>query len=463
MRKTRARSLPVMLLTLILFVGVGWFMVQLVIHSSEWAGMPQNEHTLNRSLSDDGAGTIRDRNGVVLAHSEGGKRLYNEDESVRCACLHIIGETDNYISNSVQNLYHDELTGMSGYNFITGFGLPEGLKPDKDITLTIDSKVQKAAYEAMGDRNGAVVIFNYKTGDILCMVSTRSYDPMNKPDDIEKNEKYKGVYLNRAISASYPPGSTFKLITAAAALENISGSADRTYFCTGSDVIGGGRVTCYDLNGSGEVNMKTALMHSCNCYFAQLSLELGSEKMTAQAEKCGFNKTISFDRFETVKSSFDMNGAADNDLAWAGVGQYRVLESPMNMAVVSSAIANNGTPVIPHLIAVCRGENVGELKYGDRMMEQSTAEELTEMMSYTVNEFYGRNVFSEGLDVCAKTGTAEVGDGIEPHGWITGFVRNEQMPVAFAVVVENGSSGYGAAVPVARAALGALMESQAQQ
>lgn len=454
MKKTRTRSVMVLIMTLAFFAGLAYFITNLTIHASEWSSMPQNEH-LSDSNGLEHSGKIYDVNGTVLAQSIDGKRVYNEDEKIRKACLHVVGDDTINISTAIQTVYRSEL---SGYSFIFGLGLPSSISSGRDITLTIDSEVQKAAYEALGSNKGAVVVYNYKTGEIVCMVSTPTYDPQNKPSDIDTNDAYEGAYINRVLSASYPPGSTFKLVTAATALENIENVEDRTYYCTGSDMIGGKKITCYEV--SGEVDFKEALAQSCNTYFGHLAVDLGKDKMTKQAEKMGFNSYIGFDNIETVKSTYNVSKADDGDLAWSGVGQYTVLETPINMAMISAAIANEGTPITPHIV-----KNISlpfGIKSSDRssstgsqMMSAKAAQKLYDMMDYTVKSNYGKSSFSDNLDVCAKTGTAEVGNDKGAHAWVTGFTKDNDCPLAFSVIVENGNSGFSVAIPVASRVLNA--------
>ncbi len=453
MRKTRTRALPVLILTIAFFAGLAYFVFNLSVHSAEWASMPINGH-LSDTDGLENAGMILDRNGVVLAQSENGQRIYHEDYDIRCACLPVVGDNSVNNATAVQTVYRSDL---SGYNFVFGLGLPEMFKSGKNITLTIDSSIQKAAYEALGNNKGAAVLFNYQTGEILCMASTPTYDPENKPEDIETNKNYDGAYINRVLSAAYPPGSTFKLVTAAAALENIKDVEKREYDCTGSDVIGGKPVNCFEVNG--HVDFKDALMTSCNGYFAHLAVDLGKKEMTSQADSMGFNHTWKIDGIETAKSTYDVAKANENDLAWSGVGQYTVLETPINMAIRSAAIAGGGTAVKPILIknlsasfGIAAPDR--ESQKTKAMMDAGTAKKLAEFMDYTVDNYYGNGNFCDSFNVCAKTGTAEVSDGGgDAHGWVTGFTTDEDCPLAFAVVVEHGNSGFGAAVPVASAML----------
>ena len=329
--------------------------------------------------------------------------------------------------------------------------MPKNLRKGNDITLTIDVNLQKAAYEALGDRKGAVFFYNYITGEVVCMVSTPAYDPENIPPNMKEDEAYDGVYINRVFSGLYSPGSTFKLITAAAGLENIKDVEKVVYHCTGHDEIGGENINCEF--AMGNVDLTGAIVYSCNCYFGHLASDLGRFAMTRQAEKMGFNKNITFDGFESAKSVYSVFDLNENEFAWSGVGQANVLETPVNVAMISAAIANGGTPINPHIVSgISNSDYEPPQTFGDNMMSPQTADKIASMMDSAVYLNYGKGRFSSNLDVCAKTGTAEVADG-EPHAWITGFCKNEECPLAFAVVIENGGSGYSEAIPVAAAVL----------
>ncbi|MDE7389327.1 MAG: penicillin-binding protein [Lachnospiraceae bacterium] len=454
MKKSLIRSVMIWFIAYAFFIGLGYFTVRLIIHSSEWAQMPMNAHISVTGLAQ--AGIIYDRNGNVLAQSIDGDRVYSDDYSTRLAMLHSVGDDSTNISTAVQSMYR---TGLTGYNFILGLGLPESFKSSSDITLTLDSNACAAAYNAMVSRgyNGACVVYNYKTGEIICKVSTPAYDPYAPPEIIEGDDTYEGVYLDNVISSTYPPGSTFKIITTAAALDNINNAEERYLYCEGSKIIGGQVVTCVEPHG--EINLKQAMAESCNIYFAELAVELGADKMTEYAEMFGCNKTFTVDDNTLAVSKYDVSEADTTALAWSGVGQYTDMVNPMHMAMICSAIANGGTPTEPYMIeSVTSFLNYKDLvsnstkgKRGERMMSSTTADKLSEIMRYTVSDHYGDSMF-EGLAVAAKTGTAETGTGAE-DGWIVGFVTEEDCPLAFAVCVEHGGFGYSSAGPVANAAL----------
>lgn len=452
----KKRSNIILILTIAFFAGLLYHTVNIFLNADDWVLKAENWH-LTAAGNLDYAGTIYDCKGEVLAYSSGGDRYYNDDEEIRKACFHVVGDDSTVnLTNSVQNIYRAELIG---YNFLFSFGMPKNLRKGKDLTLTIDANVQKAAYEAMGDRRGAVFFYNYKTGAVLCMVSTPVYDPENVPskEEIDTDERYSGVYLNRVVSGRYAPGSTFKLITAAAGLENIPDVDKVIYKCKGHDEIGGENINCeFPME---DVDMTGAIIYSCNCYFGHLAVDLGGFAMTKQVERMGFNQSIRFDGFESVKSIYDASELTENELAWSGVGQANVLETPLNVAMISAAIANGGTPVMPYIVqGISDSDFEHETVMGNEMMSEETAKKIAAMMDSAVEQNYQKWRFSNTFDVCAKTGTAEVGDGL-PHAWITGFCKDEECPLAFAVVVENGGSGYDNAIPVAAAVLNAAEQS----
>lgn len=455
MKRTLNRSILTLLLAISFVLGILLLTFRLVTQASSWVQQPFNGHT-SGSEGLARAGKILDRNGEVLAQTVDGKRLYNDDYSTRCSLLHVVGDNSLNISTAVQSVYRTDLTG---YSLVWGLGVPDSLKQSRDINLTVDAKTCKAAYEALNGRKGACIVYNYKTGEIICSVSNLSYDPADPPKITEDNEEqYEGVYLNHVMSSSYSPGSIFKIVTSAAAMENIKDLDNKVFHCDGAKDIGGDEITC--LSKHGDISFYNAMAYSCNIAYAEMAVEIGKEKMTETATSMGFNKSFRVDKSPTAKTSYDVKNANKNQLAWSGVGQYTVLANPMQMAITCGAIANEGVPVQPYVtdqkspIFETIGKEIGidTSKDFDRMLSAETANGLKDLMRYTVSDYYGDGFF-EGLTVCAKTGTAEVGKDKEPNAWIVGFSLEEQAPLAFAVVVENGGYGISAAGPVAVTAL----------
>ena len=450
MKKIGSRSVMILILTLAFFAGLVYHTVNLTLHTKEWVASPMNRHLPEHDQLEY-AGKIIDRNGVILAQSINEKRYYNEDEETRMACLHIVGDNSVNIATAIQTVYRSSLTSFEfNGDFLFGLGLPTMMDNKNeidiignDVTLTIDSRIQKAALKALGSYKGAVFIYNYKTGEIICMVSTPTYDPQNVPYDIETNDKYDGAYLNRALSASYPPGSTFKIVTAAAAVSEIPDISKSAFDCRGTDTIGGKPVTCFQHTPHGHIDLTEALAKSCNIFFAKLSVALGKDKMTSYAEQMGFNHDITFDGIVTADSVYKVDDASENELAWSGVGQYTVLETPVNMAMISAAVANGGTPVMPYFIQSMGPITKNTTTLGTPMMEKSVADQLRDMMEYTASTYNLNDTFR----VCGKTGTAEISDnGDVAHAWFTGFLLSEDCPYAFSIILEQAENGSSEAV-----------------
>ena len=445
MKTTGRRSLILYILGAAFLFGLGVFLYGFATQGGMWAVQPFNKYITTGVSSQ---GKILDRNGTVLAESKNGKRVYSSDETTRRAMLHAVGDTTGYISTGVQYNYRAEL---SGYNGIMGLVTPNGKAGGDDITLTLDSSLCRLAKKELGSRNGAVAVYNYKTGEMLCMVSTPDFDPENVPSDINTNSKYKGAYLNKVMSAQYTPGSIFKVVTAAAAIENFSDIDSRTWDCSGSITVNGNKIT--DIKAYGRLHFKDALAKSSNVAFAEMAMELGTEKMTAEANAMGFNSSFSLDGINASKSVYNVDGAEKNELGWSGVGQYTDLASPYHMLVLMGAVANGGTPVMPYII-----KNIttpygtalksGAAQAGSRLVKAETAERLQRYMRYNVTNAYGDGLFP-GLNVCAKTGTAEVGGGKKPNCWMVGYSLNTDTPLAFAVVVEEQSYSIRSAGKVA--------------
>ena len=345
---------------------------------------------------------------------------------------------------------------LSGYNFLTGADNPFG--QGNDLYLTLDARLNYEAYQALGGRRGAVGVYNYETGEILCMVSTPAFDPADPPDIQDGDERYEGVYVNRFLSSTFTPGSVFKTVTLTAAIENLPDLFGRTFTCTGSTVVGGETITCPSAHGTMDIG--GAFANSCNGVFAQLAAELGADTMTKYVEQAGLLSRYSVDGIQTAQGSYDLTGATQGQLGWSGVGQYNDLANPCAMMVWMGAVANGGKAAVPRLIQeVDGGLPQISLPFGKEtgtLIQSDTARTLVDMMAQNVVQTYGSGRFPN-MDICAKSGTAEVGGDKRPNAWFVGFLRNEDAPYAFAVVVEEGGSGAGAAGNVAAQVLNALV------
>jgi penicillin-binding protein A len=350
------------------------------------------------------------------------------------------------------------------------------------IELTIDPKAQAAADKALGDNKGAVVAIDPKTGAILAMVSHPSYDPnplsshdlgkASKAWQTLSNDKDKS-YLNRTINGVYPPGSTFKVITAAAALENgivtdanssVPGPAELDLPLTSTNLPNEDGRAC----GPGD---KTTLVHaleiSCNTAFGSLGLELGGEKIRAQAAKFGFGDALQIPMRVSVSSvPADLNAPQS---AQAAIGQYDVRTTPLQMAMVAAGIANQGRVMTPYLIDSVRSANLDIIESTPDPVELSqatseqTASTLTTMMVSVVDHGSGARAQIDGVEVAGKTGTAQHDPGKPPHAWFISFAPATDAKIAVAVVVEDGGvtgseiGGGRVAAPIARQVMEAVL------
>lgn len=460
MKMTSRRSFILMLLVGAVVVGLVVLSVKFALYGETWVMMRANEH-LTQNGSFIAAGNVVDRNGEILAYTENEKRCYNESERIRRSTLHIVGDTEGYISSGIQTAYKNDLVG---YNRFTGMYSLVKNGRGNDVVLTIDAQVSAIAYDELNGRNGIVAAYNYETGEVICSVSSPNYDIYNKPSDEEINSdtegKYDGIYINRLIDGMYTPGSTFKIITTTCAVENIPDIEEWSYECSGETVIGGVKVTCPRTHG--KMNFQQCLSNSCNCAFATLATELGADKLTATADEYGFGDQYDFGNQKTSASIFDLTDATDGDIAWAGVGQYTTLVNPYHMLTVLGSIANDGVAVLPYTVSEIitpDGETVGKTEMQSvSYIDSDTAQKVSELMRFVVTDNYGDENFSN-LSMCGKTGTAEVEDDKEPHSWFVGFSQNSACPVAIVVVVENGGWGSENAMPIASVVMNEIYKS----
>ncbi|HSK35346.1 MAG TPA: penicillin-binding protein 2 [Actinomycetota bacterium] len=344
--------------------------------------------------------------------------------------------------------------------------------PGGTLVLTLDQATQVAAERALGSRKGAVVALDPRTGAVLAMTTWPRYDPnelsSHNPEAIRRNwdrliNDENGPLLNRAAGALYPPGSTFKVVTAAAALENgVSMSQELPspdvfdVPQTSADIRNFGGSSC---GGGGSLTLTEALEISCNTTFAALGVELGSEKLAAEAEKFGFNQPSPY-QLPAATSSIP----AEQDVpatAQSAIGQRDVRVSPLQMATVAATIANGGRrmgPFAARQVVSDRGSVVKRFEGEDfgQVIPEQVAGDLRDMMLQVVESGTGVNAKIPGLEVAGKTGTAQHAEGRAPHAWFIGFTESGDRRIAVAVVVEEGGNvgseitGGRTAAPIAR-------------
>lgn len=434
MNRIAKRTWFALALAVALLAGMVTIAVRYMIESPDWVTFQNSPHVYSNGVMN--SGRIVDRSGTVVMDATSGKS-YAESASVRRSMLHLLGDREGNIAPFLLGEYGDELVGFDRLNGTYSTGEAVG-----ELKLTVSAEVQRTALAALDGRKGTVGVYNYKTGELLCAVSSPTYDPDDVPDIMGNPEAYDGVYVNRFLHAAYPPGSVFKLVTAGAALEYLNDIESRTFQCSGSVEIGGETVICNGVHGN--LDFEEALAVSCNVAFGQIAAELGADVLTEYAERVGVTRQLQFDGTKTKAGSFQLSDATTYEIAWAGIGQYTDQINPCQYLTYLGAIANGGEAAEPYLVAQVTYGNSEKYKASqrmtDRLLQEKTADRLAEMMHYAVQNVYGEWNFS-GLYAGAKSGTAEVGGEARANAVFAGFVQDADYPLAFIVIVENGGAG----------------------
>lgn len=452
MNRVTRRASAVLLLVFVLVGGLGFFIYEYFTKAEQWVVATGSPHIYNSSNI--GCGRVYDRSGTLLLDITE-SRTYASDETVRLSTLHWLGDRKGSISAPAIAYYAKEMTG---YNIMEGLYSYSG--DAGAAVLTLSSKVQAVALNAMAGRKGTVAVYNYKTGEILCAVTTPTYDPDNVPDiEGDTTGTYEGVYLNRFVQSAYIPGSIFKVVTTAAALDCVDDILDKTFTCTGAYEYGIDKVTCERAHG--KLNLKEALARSCNCSFAQIAALVGADNMEKYVERFGVVKPLKFDGVTTASGNYDLSKAAAVEVAWSAIGQYTDQINPCRYMTFMGAVAGGGKAALPHLVSHVSLE--GELTYeaeavmSERIMSAEVAETLQTFLRNNVVSIYGAEKFPD-MTVCGKSGTSELGGDQEPNAMFTGFVTDKEYPLAFIAVVENGGYGSSTCIPILSKILSACKE-----
>ena len=442
MKKVSGRAIFPLILAIVLLAGTVLLCVRYFAKADEWVTFSGSPHVYTGvNLY---GGVVTDRDGTLLLDSTDG-RTYSDDAATRTATMHLLGDRYGYIQAPLLGSFADDMIGFDKINGLYG---AEGT--EANAALTLSAAAQTAAYQALGNYHGTVGVYNYKTGEILCAVTSPSYDPDNMPDvDADTSGAYDGVYVNRFFQAAYTPGSIFKIVTLAAAIETVPDWENLTFTCEGKTIIGGQEIICEGVHGT--ITLKQALAHSCNVAFGELAGKVGTKALMEYAEKLGLTESFACDGIPVKAGTVDLKDADAGDLAWAGIGQYTDQVNALTFLRAMGRIAGGGTGAEPYLMAkITRGEKTAyeaKTETSSRALKAETAAKLTEYLRNNVATMYGDWQFG-GLNVCAKSGTAEH-EGETADAMFAGFCVDENCPLAFVVFVENGGSGSAVAAPIA--------------
>ena len=465
MKELRRNMRVVMVIIMVLFIGAGaWFGATVYTQGDTWASNVYNPR-LERTSSQ--RGDITDRDNVTLASTNAdGKREYLSNATARRALSQTVGDTAGMSGAGVESFYSATLLDLSTsltdrlseiFNSARHVG--------SSIRITVDAELQTniASLFPQG-YSGAVCITNYKTGEIIAMVSMPNYDPYSLGNSEE------GVtdtaYLNRCLQGLYTPGSIFKIITLASALDYDPNVVYQAFTCSGTWEYEGGSIVCMSgRTAHGDMDLQHAFSRSCNVAFGKLAYQLGETRLRQTAEAFGFNENFKFGDFVVYNSAFPDSMRNMNSLVWAGIGQGEVLVTPLHMAMISGAVANNGVMMQPYLvdrISTSLGQvtRQGQAKAYRQVMQPATAQTIAKYMYETVRSGTAGKAAISGYTVCGKTGSAETSNDKTKatNAWYTGFVYDDAHPYAISVVIEEGGSGGDMAASLAAKALALAIE-----
>lgn len=463
MKRMAIRAAMLYIFILAFLTGAVYLAFTFSKNADKWAMSRMNTH-LYKSGNLAVAGNITDRNGKMLASTTDGKRTYNDDKSIRTATMHIVGDSQGYISTGIQSSYGNSLVG---YNIVDGVYNLKKYGRGNDIELTIDAELNAAAYKALNGNHGTIGVMNYKTGELLCVVSAPSYDIADKPSqeiNSDTTGKWDGVYINKLFTGVYVPGSTFKIITTVSALQNIPDIESQKFRCKGYYEADGGKIICAGTHGN--INLKSALNDSCNSAFGQISIALGKDKLQKTVNDFGINENLYVDGIRCKAGNFEFKDTDDNlALGWAGIGQHTTVVNPLRMLTVAGAIANGGASPEVHIIKGITSPSGNKIqtlsqKNMNPYISSDIAKKTDELLRSDVVNNYGDRRFPN-LQMAGKTGTAEVSSekgGAAPHSWFVGYSQRSDLPLAIVVVCENAGSAAKKAIPVSNDVMQAALK-----
>ena len=453
-----------------------------VVKADSLANDPRNVRAVKRAFSDP-RGEILTADGTIVARSQPVDDQFERLRTYPTGPLfgHVSGFFSfNYGASGVEHVYNADLSGRRAEQQFRNIGdWLIGKEQAGDVVLSLSNAAQQAAREALGERKGSVVVLDPSTGEIVALWSFPSYDPspLSSHSPRAAKEAFDGYtkdgenpMLARAYRERYPPGSTFKVITAATAIETGTATVQTGYPSLRFLDL---PLTDKNLGNFGGSNcggtMAESFRRSCNTTFGQIGLDLG-ERLIDGMKAFGITEDVPFDLPES-RSAGPAPGTFEKrkpDFAYAGIGQGNVAVTPLQMATVAGAIANGGVLMAPHVVReirdtdgrVTRRSGPDEWK---RAVQPATAAAVAQMMIDVVQRGTGTAAAVPGHTVAGKTGTAETADGEPPHAWFIGFAPAEAPRYAIAVIVENGgdvgdeATGGRVAAPVAGKVLARLL------
>lgn len=425
----------------------------MVIQAEHYQNMPGNNHTLAKEAKSE-RGTISTYDGVVLAQSvKQDDSTYARTYPAGDLASHVVGYySQQYGTSGIEESYNETLKGQKNYaTWVDVFNSAAGIStPGNDVRLTLNSKIQQACQDALAGYNGACVAIDPQTGAVLGLASTPTYNAADFEAALAAGDDSSAL-LNRATQALYAPGSTFKIVTLGAALEEGVATEESVYESPSEMTIGNGPVRSFGGYAYGDISLKRAAEVSSNTVFGQVGVQVGPEALVSSAKKYGFNSEISFALPLAMSVMPDPSEMTEWEAAWAACGQpVGVHESPagpqatvLQMAMVGSAVANGGVIQTPYLVeSVSNADGANSFtatssRYG-QALSSTTANRVKDILEGVVNQGTGTAAAISGVQVAGKTGTAETGKA-KDDSWFVGMAPAENPSIVVAIVLEEAA------------------------
>ncbi len=443
----------VSVLSVFLFITLAVYMAYFQIYKSEeLLNSPYNKRE-EAQQAKVRRGSVFDRNGNVLAYTETDE---NGAETRIYPYGRIFAHTVGYLvygsSGLESSQNHNLLTSHSKIRDKISNQLNEEKLEGDDLYTTLDAELQEAAYDALGDYDGAVIVMDVSTGAVLADVSKPAFDPNTITEDwdylVSEENEQSGIFVNRVTQGLYPPGSTFKIVTALAYLKQFGSFDGFSYDCSGSYEHSDFTIHCAGNADHGEEDFADAMANSCNCAFAYMAAELIDRDILAEtAEQLFFNHDAELP-VPSVISRFTLNrSSADQLTMQTGIGQGNTLATPMEMCMIAQAAANNGNMLLPNFLGRIESSSGKTVKnffptVVGQVMTADQASELKDIMREVVERGTASSLNDLPYNIAGKTGTAQYGD-IEnntSHSWFTGFSDVGSEDIAVCVLIEDGGT-----------------------
>lgn len=405
-------------------------------------------------------GEIQGNNGEVLAKTiedeEGNStRIYPYDEMF----AHVVGKFDKGKTGLEASESFNLLTSHTNPIFMLYNELSGIKNPGDNIVTTLDVNLQEVAYKALGNQRGAIIVLEPSTGKILAMVSKPDYNPNKVQQNWKKlneDSDNKSALVNRATQGLYPPGSTYKIVTALQYIkENEDALTKYSYICEGHEIFEGVSIKCYNGKKHGELNLISAFAKSCNTSFADIGTTLDVASFRKLNENLLFNKPLPTN-ISYKQSSFVLDGNSDaSKMPQTSLGQGETLITPFHNALITAAIANGGTLMNPYLVDHITNYSGQIVKknvpttYGS-LMNSEEAKMLTELMTAVVKKGTATSLTDLPVSAGGKTGSAEYNSSQSSHAWFVGFAPTDKPEIVVSIIVEGAGTGSAHAVPIAK-------------